>query len=150
MRWIFADANGWIALNSKRDQLHDTAIKINKELLQNGHRYVTTNFVLDETYTGLLMKTGHFAAVDFGERIRIARTVQTIRITENIEKDAWELFKQYSDKNFSFTDCTSFIVMRQLNLLEAFTSDHHFEQMGFTVLLDTLSSGGKRIENHQT
>lgn len=135
MKQIFADANGWIALNSKRDQLHHTTAEINKELLQSGHRYVTTNFVLDETYTGLLTKVGHFAAVNFGERIRGARTVHIIHITEDIEEEAWKLFKQYSDKDFSFTDCTSFVVMHQLNLTEAFTNDHHFEQRGFTILL---------------
>jgi predicted nucleic acid-binding protein len=135
MNRIFADANAWIALNSKRDQWHETALKINKESLQNGHRYVTTNFVLDETYTVLMMKVGHYAAVDFGERIRATRTTQVIHITEAIEEDAWSLFRQYSDKDFSFTDCTSFVVMRQLNLQEAFTNDHHFEQMGFAVLL---------------
>ncbi len=135
MKRIFADANGWIALNSKRDQLHDVAMRVNKELLREGHRYVTTNFILDETYTGLLMKVGHFAAVDFGERIRNSRTVQIIHITEDIEDEAWKLFKQYSDKNFSFTDCTSFVVMRQVNMVEAFTGDHHFEQMQFVALL---------------
>ncbi|MFQ5865694.1 MAG: type II toxin-antitoxin system VapC family toxin [bacterium] len=132
MKQIFADANGWIALNNKRDQLHNTAVKINKDRLQIGHRYVTSNFVLDETYTGLLAKVGHFAAVDFGERIRSARTVQIIHITEDIEEEAWKLFKQYSDKGFSFTDCTSFVVMRNLNLSEAFTND---QQVGFNILL---------------
>jgi hypothetical protein len=107
MKQIFIDANAWIALNSKRDQLHNTAVQINKGLLQAKHRYVTTNFVLDETYTGLLTKVGHFAAVDFGEKIRSSHTVQNIHITEDIEEEAWKLFKQYSDKEFSFTDCTS-------------------------------------------
>lgn len=96
---------------------------------------MTTNFVLDETYTGLLTKVGHFAAVDFGEKIRAAKTVRVIHVTEEIEDQAWDLFKQYSDKDFSFTDCTSFVVMRQLNLGEAFTNDHHFEQMEFEILL---------------
>lgn len=135
IKQVFADANGWIALNSKKDQLHNSAKKTNKELLQNGYRYITTNFVLDETYTGLLIKVSHFAAVDFGEKIRSARTVEVIHINEDIEEEAWKLFKQYHDKKFSFTDCTSFIVMRQLNLIEALTNDHHFEQMGFTTLL---------------
>lgn len=135
MKRIFADTNGWIALNSKRDQLHDVAVKVNRELLAAGYRYVTTNFVLDETYTGLLLKVQHLAAVDFGERIRNSRMVQIIHLIEDIENEAWKLFKQYSDKTFSFTDCTSFVVMRQLNLVEAFTSDHHFEEMQFTALL---------------
>lgn len=51
MRQIFADANGWIALNSRRDQLYNMAVKINKELLRTGNRYVTTNFILDELRT---------------------------------------------------------------------------------------------------
>ncbi|MEK7728385.1 MAG: PIN domain-containing protein [candidate division KSB1 bacterium] len=135
MKKVFADANGWIALNSKRDQFNGLAIKKNKELLQGGRRYLTTNFVLDEVYTGLLTRVGHFAAVDFGEKIRNAQTVQVIHITAEIEDKAWELFKQYSDKEFSFTDCTSFIVMRRFNLIEVFTNDHHFEQMGFATLL---------------
>jgi predicted nucleic acid-binding protein len=135
MKQIFADTNGWIALSSKRDQLHEAAVKINRDLLRSGHRYVTTNFILDETYTGLRMKVGHLAAVDFGERQRKSKTVQIIRITEEMEEEAWEMFKQYTDKDFSFTDCTSFVLMRRLGLTEAFTSDHHFEQMGFVTLL---------------
>ena len=135
MNRIFADANGWIALNSKRDQLHDTAVSVNRDLLSKGCRYITTNFVLDESYTGLLTKVGHFAAVDFGEKIRSSKVVQTIHVTEEIEEEAWELFKQYSDKDFSFTDCTSFVIMRQFGLSEVFTNDRHFEQMGFTILL---------------
>ncbi|MCI0698707.1 PIN domain-containing protein [candidate division KSB1 bacterium] len=135
MKQIFVDTNARIALNSKRDQLHDQAVKVNKDLLQAGQRYVTTNFVLDEAYTGLLTKVGHFAAVDFGEKIRSSRTVQIVHIAEDLEDEAWKLFKQHSDKELSFTDCTSFVVMLRMKLTEAFTNDHHFEQMGFVVLL---------------
>jgi len=135
MKQILVDTNGWVALNSKKDQLHNTAININKELLKNGYRYVTTNFILDETYTGLLIKVGHFASVDFGEKIRKSLTLQTVHIAEDIEDEAWELFKKYSDKYFSFTDCTSFVIMQRLGIKKAFTSDHHFEQMGFVKLL---------------
>ena len=73
--------------------------------------------------------------MDFGEKLRQSKTVQVLHVSEYIEEEAWKLFKQYSDKNFSFTDCTSFIIMRQLKLLSVFTNDHHFEQMGFTALL---------------
>lgn len=96
---------------------------------------MTTNYVLDETYTGLVTRVSHFAAVDFGERIRRSHTVQIIHIGPDIEEETWTLFKQYRDKEFSFTDCTSFVVMQQLGLTETFTNDHHFEQAGFVVLL---------------
>ncbi|NIR47396.1 PIN domain-containing protein [candidate division KSB1 bacterium] len=135
MNQVFVDSNGWIALNSKRDYLHQKTVEANRTRLNGGNRYLTTNFVLDETYSGLLTKVGHFAAVDFGERIRKSKTVRVLRISEQIEEDAWTLFKKYSDKEFSFTDCTSFEVMQQFKITEAFTNDHHFEQMGFQILL---------------
>lgn len=135
MRQIFVDTNAWIAINSKRDQFHRNAVATNRRLLKEGCRYITTNFVLDETYTGLVMKIGHFAAVDFGENIHHSHVISVVHVTEQLEEHAWRLFTQYSDKTFSFTDCTSFALMQQLSLTEAFTNDHHFEQMGFMILL---------------
>ena len=43
------------------------------------------------------------------------------------------MFFRYRDKDFSFTDCTSFILMRELKLREALTTDHHFVQAGFAI-----------------
>lgn len=135
MNTIFVDTNAWIALNSKRDHLHREAVATNHRLLEHGCRYLSTNFVLDETYTGLRMKIGHVAAVDFGEKLQQSQLVTIIHISPELETAAWQLFKQYADKDFSFTDCTSFVVMRQFGMTEAFTNDHHFAQMGFSVLL---------------
>ena len=132
MKWIFMDTNGWVALNSKNDSFHGVAIDLNRKLLKDNYRYVTTNFVLDETYTCLSMRVSHYSAVDFGEKIRQSKTVQVIHINNYMEDMAWMTFRQYFDKNFSFTDCTSFAVMRQLDITSAFTNDHHFEQMGFS------------------
>ena len=67
-----------IALNNKRDKFHNNALILNKTLLKERCHYITTNFVLDETYTGLLMKVGHFAALDFGERIRNSKITTII------------------------------------------------------------------------
>jgi uncharacterized protein len=135
MKQLFVDTNAWIALNSSRDQFHKQAVELNQRLLKQGYRYLTTNFVLDESYTGLLVHVRHATAVEFGEKIRHSRLTTVIHVTEQLEDLAWNLFKQYADKTFSFTDCTSFVVMQQLGLTDIFTNDHHFEQMGFTALL---------------
>ena len=82
MKKIFMDANGWIALNNKRDHFHKAAMKLNRKLLKENHHYITTKFVLDETYTGLLKKVGGFAALDFGEKIRKSNITTIIHITE--------------------------------------------------------------------
>jgi predicted nucleic acid-binding protein len=46
-----------------------------------------------------------------------------------------ELFSHRADKAWSLTDCTSFAVMQEEELTDALTTDHHFEQAGFTALL---------------
>jgi predicted nucleic acid-binding protein len=51
------------------------------------------------------------------------------------EEEAWQMFKRYPDKAFSFTDCTSFVVMRHRGMWEAFTNDHNFAQVGYQRLL---------------
>lgn len=45
---------------------------------------------------------------------------------------AW--FFRYRDKDFSFTDCTSFVVMKERRLRSALTCDRHFRQAGFEML----------------
>lgn len=57
--------------------------------------------------------------------------VELIHITPEIEEEAWKIFEKYDEKRFSFTDCTSFAVMKQKEVTVAFTGNHHFQQIGF-------------------
>jgi predicted nucleic acid-binding protein len=61
--------------------------------------------------------------------------LQLVRVNQQIENAAWELLKQRLDKNWSLVDATSFIIMQQLEITNALTSDHHFDQAGFVRLL---------------
>lgn len=79
------------------------------------------------------MKLGHSAAVKFGRQIRKSRVVTVIHVTEKIEDHAWKIFEKYSDKSFSFTDCTSFAIMNIEKIKSAFAFDKHFVQYGFFV-----------------
>ncbi len=135
MKLIFVDTSAWIALNFQRDQLYSKAVTMNRQLLKQGHRYITSNFVLDETYTGMLNKIPHHRITEFGENIRNSKLIRVIHIDQHIEDKAWNLFSRYGDKLFSFTDCTSFIIMQEYKISTAFTNDHHFEQFGFKILL---------------
>jgi len=56
--------------------------------------------------------------------------VKVISVSKEVEERALDLFEKYDDKTFSFTDCVSFVVMRDLGIQEAFTFDEHFVQMG--------------------
>ncbi len=134
MNKIFIDTNAFIALYSAKDQFNNLANSINKKLLKE-YDYMTTNYVIDETITGLNAKANHMSAVEFYEDIKKSNFIEIIYINEMLEKEAFHLFKGYSDKGFSFTDCTSFVIMKHYKLKTAFTNDHHFEQMGFEILI---------------
>ena len=60
-----------------------------------------------------------------------AGVLQVIQLSENIIENAWSIFEKYNqDKCWSFTDCTSYAAMKELDIDEVFSFDRHFEQMG--------------------
>jgi predicted nucleic acid-binding protein len=132
MQWVFVDTSAFIALLDPRDDCHVQAVHVEQSLSGRAARLITTNFVLDETYTGLRGKIQHSAILRFRDLVRQSRRLSVIRITEALEDQAWKIFARYGDKDFSFTDCTSFAVMQQLGITTAFAFDEHFEQFGFT------------------
>lgn len=135
MRQIFVDTSAWVALFYKRDARHHAALMLNQRLLSESCHYVTSNFVFDETVTLLGTAVSRAAAIDFGERLLASKLATLVHISDEFERGAWLIYKQYHDKKFSFTDCTSFALMRSWGISEAFTHDHHFAQFGFNVLL---------------
>ncbi len=128
---LFVDSSAWTALFNPRDKYFSQARQAMQSIAGQDAEFVTTDYVLDETLTNLQSGYGHNVAEDFGVWVLQKKNIHIERITEAIWNAAWAMFQQYDDKDFSFTDCTSFVVMRQLKLREAFTFDHHFEQMGF-------------------
>jgi predicted nucleic acid-binding protein len=137
MSRVFVDTWAWYALADKADADHELAQLTNDELLDAGHTFVTTNFVFDETLTLIRYNLHHAAAVKFRrtlDRLIAARLVQYVRVGEDHEIAAWQIFEQYADQEFSYTDCTSFAVMRALKLTHVFTGDGHFATLGFVVI----------------
>lgn len=130
---VFVDTGAFIALQDGSDQHHAAACRYQAALAAARRPLVTSNYVLDETYTWLRMSLGHRVAVDFGQRVGASRVLSVVRISSELEAQAWQIFCQYDDKTFSFTDCTSFALMRQYDLSTAFAFDHHFEQFGFSL-----------------
>lgn len=98
---------------------------------------LTTNFVRDESYTLIRTRIHHKAAIEFHNLIAVLirdKYVHLVQVTPEIEQDAWTIFERYDDKDFSYTDCTSFVVMQRFNITQAITDDHHFRQIGFQTL----------------
>ena len=98
--------------------------------LKGGQTLVTTDYVLDESYTIIRPRAGHAVAVDFGEGVRRSRFMRVESVTSEVIDAGWILFKKYQDHEFSFTDCTSFVIMERLRIATAFAFDDDFQEYG--------------------
>ncbi len=137
MKQIFIDTWAWYALIDRNDRDHKLAKSTNKQLLQEGYQLVTTNFVLAEAITLIRYHLHHAAAVQLWQVIQATvadGVLEFIRVNELHEQAAWQIFQRYHDQTFSYTDCTSFAVMKNLQLSQVFTGDKHFAVMGFIVV----------------
>ncbi|MCS6909800.1 MAG: PIN domain-containing protein [Anaerolineales bacterium] len=129
---IFADSGFWLAVYAANDKYSKVAQATFRSLAGQRVTFFVTDYIFDETLTLLMTRLGHsYARQWWGEWLLTDNHVRFIRIDPEQWNDAWELFKRYDDRGFSFTDCTSFVVMRQLKLRDVFTFDQHFKQMGF-------------------
>jgi len=131
---ILVDTSAFHALQNAGDvQEHEIAKRVAEQLQGNGAILVSTDYILDETYTLLRSVLGHKVAVAFGREIQRGE-IEIVQVDSSIQKEAWEIFAGYADKDFSFTDCTSFVVMRRGRIELAFTFDRHFQQYGLKTL----------------
>ena len=63
------------------------------------------------------------------------RTADFILLDLEVIETAWDIFQKYADKEWSFTDCTSKVVMERLQISKAFAFDQHFRQFGNVVVV---------------
>jgi predicted nucleic acid-binding protein len=127
----FVDTSAWVALFDASDKYHSFAAKGLNLLLGTPVTFLTSDYVFDETVTLLLKRQGQNQAVRYGNWVLSAENIELIRVGEDMWQAAWDMFQRYDDKQWAFTDCTSFVLMRQYNLHRAFAFDHHFAQAGF-------------------
>jgi uncharacterized protein len=128
---LFVDSSGWIALFDRSDQYQQQAATAFRQLQGQNVTLFTSDYVFDEAITFIRHHTTHLNAVQFGYWLLQARNVNLLRLDEAAWRAAWQMFQAYDDRRWAFTDCTSFILMRQQKLFQAFTFDHHFAQAGF-------------------
>jgi predicted nucleic acid-binding protein len=134
MKAVFVDTAGWMACADGADAAHRRALAARDAALESGLVLVTSDYVVDETLTLIRFRLSLAAADSWWRQIDASRRLRWERVdTERFEK-ARQLFFQHREKDFSFTDCTSFAIMRELRLTHAITTDAHFRQAGFQML----------------
>jgi len=134
---IFVDTSALIAIGNKRDAFHVQALGVNDELSRSNLTFVTTSAILLEF--GNAFSSVHLKpfAIKLIDAVMQSKKWSSIVVDENIINRSFELFRQMSDKEWGFVDCTSIQVARDMEIKDIFSTDHHFEQAGFNILLKT-------------
>lgn len=131
MQRLFVDTSAWFAYANRKDPDHAAVREVFRGF---DGRITTSNFVFNETLSLCRYRLGHGAAATIGSVLLDDGTVDLIRITPEDERAAWELFCQRSDQRYSFTDCTSFALMRRLGIGTALALDDDFRIEGLQVV----------------
>jgi predicted nucleic acid-binding protein len=130
MARILIDTSAIYALLDQDDACHEVAKRHLQSLKQARVEPLLTNFIIAECHALLLSRLNAQIA-----RKWLLESIWSIeRVTLQDEEKAKEIIRRYSDKTFSYTDATSFVVMERLKIRRALAFDHHFEQYGFQLL----------------
>ncbi len=98
---------------------------------------VTSSAILEEVATFLNSRNKHSLAVRVGNYLLESPAIDVVHIDAVLFSAGWNYFVQHQDKQYSLTDCFSFLVMQQRDLWQALTFDKHFQQAGFEILPQT-------------
>lgn len=124
---IFVDTSAWFAAVVPTDPNHSHAAQW---LASNSEQLLTTDYIIDETLTLLRARGERQRAKLLGREFFESSIAAVYFLTEEDIRQVWTVFSRYDDKSWSFTDCSSKVVMEQMNISQAFAFDHHFLQFG--------------------
>ncbi|MDM8564858.1 PIN domain-containing protein [Candidatus Halobeggiatoa sp. HSG11] len=134
MKPIFVDTSALIVIGNKNDDFHKQAVIIQKKLLQTNNRFLITNAIVLELLNSFSQSKYKPIAIQLIKLINDSKQWHCSPIDKYIPKGI-EMFQKRLDKDWSLVDCISIIVAKNYNVTDIFTTDHHFEQAGFTILL---------------
>jgi predicted nucleic acid-binding protein len=128
---LFLDTSFILALEDADDQYHREAAACWHTFHSHPQPLVTTAYVFDEAMTLIRKRLDHARAMVVAKRLRTSPLVTLVHVDQADFEASLTWFERYHDKDFSFTDCVSFAVMKRLNIKTALTFDQHFVQAGF-------------------
>jgi predicted nucleic acid-binding protein len=132
MNAVFADTFYFMALLNTRDAAHARAVAVAKTLQG---QLITTAWVLTELADAMSSPANRREFLSALDDLRTNPFVQIIPPEAALFDEGVRRFGNRLDKEWSLTDCISFVVMERLGITEALTGDHHYEQAGFVALL---------------
>ena len=124
---IFADTGAWFASVFPSDSNYSKAVLW---LTENTETLLTTDYIIDETLTLLRVRGEATRAISLAEAFFSGQVATIYYLTEEDIQLTGKVFRDYSDKNWSFTDCSSKVIIEKLGIRQAFSFDKHFFQFG--------------------
>ena len=127
---IFLDSSAIYALADRDDRdgpLVDAFLKENRISL------ATTNLVFAEAISLTTKRLGKRVGEKTGDLLQDSRFIELVYLDEKTQREAWQLYKKYKDKDFDLIDATSFVFCQKRGIHEALTLGRHFAQMGFKI-----------------
>jgi predicted nucleic acid-binding protein len=129
---IFVDTGAWFAAFVPNDADHAAA---DAWLETNNEPLVTTDYVLDELLTLMKIRGEFQRARRLGASLFAGEIAHIEWVLPDDVRQAWDLFRRYHDKGWSFTDCVSRVIMERLGIQVAFAFDDHFRQFGTVTVI---------------
>ncbi len=132
MKKVFIDTSALVSIFEEDDGKHEEALRLFEKAMAQKLRVVISDYIFDECITTVNSRADHATAVKAGGFILSSNVVELIWLDQDVKLKAWEYFTAHADKGYSFTDCTSFILMKEMKLTHYLAFDKHFEQAGFS------------------
>jgi predicted nucleic acid-binding protein len=130
MSAVFADTSYYIALISPRDSQHAVAQRVTAQF---SGQIVTTGWVVFEQANNCARRQNRELFLEMHDALRQDPRVRIVPVGQEALERGLDLYRQRGDKDWSLTDCISFLVMNERGIREALTADRHFQQAGFRV-----------------
>jgi len=134
MKRLFVDTAGWMAMADANDPLHESSRSARDRWMEKEGALTVSNYVLDETLTLIRMRLGLAAAKRWWDQVADSPRCNIEWITPVRAEKAIRWFFRWNDQAFSFTDFTSFVLMKELGIEKSLTADRHFTTAGFDIL----------------
>lgn len=131
MNAVFADTSFYIALLDDSDSRHTEAICQSRQAV----RLVLTDCILLELGNSFARSKWRSMFSQLVRELRTDALAELVPLSPELLDAGLHLYARRDDKEWSLTDCVSFVVMKERGIKEALTTDHHFQQAGFAALL---------------
>jgi predicted nucleic acid-binding protein len=137
MNNLFIDTSGWGNLFDSSQPYHFQATDVYLSAKAEDKRIITTNYIIIELVSLLIhpLRVPRQKLIQLISGLKTSPYLEIIHVDASLDQQVWQFFQSHQDKEWSLVDCASFVVMKERDINEALTNDHHFEQAGFIRLL---------------